>query len=77
MDLFHSPQGTAHVLIGTSDEPCLVLSVGSRLGYPGLMYPRDETAVRHGRGTWSEQNGVVARPRPASADDLAITRADD
>ena len=47
-DLFHSPAGTEHVLVATSDEPCLVLRVGIRLGYPGLFYPRAEVAVRHG-----------------------------
>ena len=47
-DLFHSPPGTEHVLFGTSEEPCLVLAVGARLGYPGLFYPRAEVAVRRG-----------------------------
>jgi uncharacterized cupin superfamily protein len=53
-DLFHSPPGTAHVFVGTSDEPCLLLGVGARLGYPGLFYPRDETAVRHGAAAVQE-----------------------
>ncbi|HVZ79069.1 MAG TPA: cupin domain-containing protein [Gemmatimonadaceae bacterium] len=47
-DFFHSPPGTEHVFVGTSDEPCVVLAVGIRLGYPGLFYPRDPAAVRHG-----------------------------
>jgi uncharacterized cupin superfamily protein len=53
-DFFHSPPGTAHVLVGTSDEPCLVLRVGVRLGYPGLYYPRDEVSVRHGAAAEQE-----------------------
>ena len=53
-DLFHSPPGTEHVLVGTSDEACIVLRVGTRLGYPGLFYPRDEVAVRHGAATEQE-----------------------
>ena len=47
-DLFHSPPGTEHVLIGTADEPCVVLCIGMRLGYPGLFYPRADVAVQHG-----------------------------
>jgi hypothetical protein len=46
-DFFHSPPGTEHVLVGTG-EPCVVLRAGTRLGYPGLRYPRAEVAVKHG-----------------------------
>jgi uncharacterized cupin superfamily protein len=53
-DFFHSPPGTEHVFVGTSDEPCLLLAVGIRLGYPDLFYPRNETAVRHGAAAQQE-----------------------
>jgi len=53
-DLFHSPPGTEHVLVGTSDDPCLVLRVGTRLGYPGLFYPRNDVAIRHGAAAEQE-----------------------
>lgn len=46
-DLFHSAPGTEHVLVGTTDEPCIVLAVGARLGYPGRFYPREGTASPH------------------------------
>lgn len=47
-DLFHSAAGTEHVLVGITDEPCVVLAVGARLGDRGLFYPRADVAVRHG-----------------------------
>jgi len=53
-DFFHSPAGTEHVFVGTSDEPCLLLCVGARLGYPGLFYPRTELALRHGAAAREE-----------------------
>jgi quercetin dioxygenase-like cupin family protein len=53
-DFFHSPPGTEHVLVGTSDEPCVVLRTGIRLGYPGLLYPRADVAVEHGAAAEEE-----------------------
>jgi uncharacterized cupin superfamily protein len=50
-DFFHCPPRTRHVLIGGSDDPCLVLAVGAREndGRPdSLGFPADEVARRHG-----------------------------
>jgi uncharacterized cupin superfamily protein len=46
-DYFHCAPGTEHVLIGTSDAPCVVLAVGARGGDRSIFYPRAEIAVRH------------------------------
>jgi quercetin dioxygenase-like cupin family protein len=40
-DYFHCPPGVAHVVIGASDEPALVLAVGSRVGGGRATYPED------------------------------------
>ncbi len=50
-DLFHSPPGTEHVIVGAGSGPCLVIAVGSREhdGEPdSLAFPADEVARRHG-----------------------------
>ena len=47
-DLVHCPPWTKHVIVATGSEPCVVLAVGARNGRPGLLYPADETASRHG-----------------------------
>lgn len=46
-DLVHCPPGTRHVIVGAGDGPCLVLAVGAR-PTSEVLYPRDETAARHG-----------------------------
>jgi quercetin dioxygenase-like cupin family protein len=40
-DYFHCPPDVAHVVTGASDEPALVLAVGSRVGGGGATYPND------------------------------------
>ncbi|MGH3072952.1 MAG: cupin domain-containing protein [Gaiellaceae bacterium] len=47
-DFVHCPAWTKHVIVATGSAPCLVLAVGARNGRPGLLYPADETARRHG-----------------------------
>jgi len=40
-DYFHCPPDVPHVVVGASDEPALVLAVGSRIGGGGATYPND------------------------------------
>jgi uncharacterized cupin superfamily protein len=63
-DFFHSPPGTEHVLVGTSDEPCVLLAVGARLGYPEPFYPRNDVAIRHGAAAQAETDSAVEAYAP-------------
>jgi len=57
LDLFHSPPGVAHTIVGTGSDPCLVLAIGAR-GRATTddwgRYPVDATASRHGAGVDEE-----------------------
>jgi uncharacterized cupin superfamily protein len=60
-DYFHCPPDVAHAIVGAGRRPSLVLAVGNRLGPDVIVYPRDETALKHGAGV--EQN----TPHPKQA----------
>jgi hypothetical protein len=49
-DYFHCPPDVAHAIVGAGRRPSLVLAVGNRLGPDVIVYPRDETALKHGAG---------------------------
>ena len=49
-DYFHCPPDVAHAIVGAGTRPSLVLAVGNRLGPDAIVYPRDETALKHGAG---------------------------
>ena len=55
-DFVHCPPETNHVFVGAGDGPCGILSIGHRL--PGdeekLVYPVDETALKHRAGVETE-----------------------
>src|SRR6186997_1650589 len=53
-DFFHSPGGTAHVLVGAGDGPCVVVAVGARGGRRGLRYLVDAAAHEHDAGVEEE-----------------------
>jgi uncharacterized cupin superfamily protein len=53
-DYFHCPRDTPHTIVGAGDGPSLVLAVGSRVGPDVIVYPRDETALKHGAGVEEE-----------------------
>jgi quercetin dioxygenase-like cupin family protein len=48
-DFVHCPPGTAHVIIGAGDGPCVVLMTGARQSRR-YVYLRNELALRHGAG---------------------------
>ena len=47
-DFVHCPPGTAHVIVGAGDRPCLVLAVGARVKGHRFRYPANELARRYG-----------------------------
>jgi uncharacterized cupin superfamily protein len=53
-DYFHCPADVAHAIVGAGDGLSVVLAVGSRVGPDVILYPRDETALRHGAGVEQE-----------------------
>jgi uncharacterized cupin superfamily protein len=64
-DFFHSPPGTAHMIVGAGDEPAVVLAVGARgLSRKGLVYPVSEVAAKHGVSVPEE----TTKPGEAYAD---------
>ena len=53
-DFVHCPAGTAHVLVGAGDGPCVVLAVGARSKDEQLLYPVSELAARYGASAEEE-----------------------
>jgi uncharacterized cupin superfamily protein len=49
-DYFHCPADVAHAIVGSGDGLSVLLAVGSRVGPDAILYPRDETALKHGAG---------------------------
>jgi uncharacterized cupin superfamily protein len=52
-DFVHCPADTEHIIVGAGDGPCVIFMTGARRGWPkekGLVYPRNELALRHGAG---------------------------
>jgi len=65
-DFVHCPPGTAHIIVGAGDGPCVVIAVGARehRGDPeSIRYPVDETALHHRAGAREE----TSDPREAYA----------
>ncbi|MGH3019997.1 MAG: hypothetical protein ACRDNR_07545, partial [Gaiellaceae bacterium] len=55
-DFVHCPAGTEHIFVAAGDAPCVIFMAGARTGWPekGIVYPRSETALRHGAGVEQE-----------------------
>src|SRR5262245_62128748 len=56
-DFVHCPPDCEHAFIGAGDGPCVVFMTGARNGWPdekGIVYPRNEVALRHGAGVETE-----------------------
>jgi uncharacterized cupin superfamily protein len=56
-DFVHCPAGTAHVIVGGGNAPCVILAVGARTLSAGPnwgAYTVDEAALRHGAGVEQE-----------------------
>jgi uncharacterized cupin superfamily protein len=52
-DFVHCPPWTEHVFVGAGDGPCVLLLIGSRTG-DGVVYPRNEAALRRRAGVEQE-----------------------
>jgi uncharacterized cupin superfamily protein len=53
-DFLHCPPGTNHIFVGAGDGPCVIFMAGARAHRGSAVYPRDETALRHGAGVERE-----------------------
>jgi uncharacterized cupin superfamily protein len=70
-DYFHCPRDVPHAILGAGEETTsLVLAVGNRVGPDVILYPRAETALKHGAGVEhdtrnpKEAYAHVTRPAP-------------
>jgi uncharacterized cupin superfamily protein len=50
-DFVHCPPMTAHTFVATEDGPCVILATGNRRDDLERIYPRSDTALRHGAGS--------------------------
>ena len=71
-DYFHCPRNVPHVVVGASDEPALVLAVGSRIGGGDATYPPEPRAARYRASTTDDMDAAAAyaqfgEPRQASS----------
>jgi mannose-6-phosphate isomerase-like protein (cupin superfamily) len=68
-DFVHCPGGTAHMIVGTGDEPAVVLAVGARGGRTGLRYLVDPAARELGVSveieTTKPAEAYASYPRPS------------
>jgi uncharacterized cupin superfamily protein len=62
-DFVHCPPWTEHIFVGAGGGPCVVLGMGARRKGRGIVYPVNETALRHGAGVDEE----TSNPRVAYA----------
>jgi uncharacterized cupin superfamily protein len=53
-DYFHCPSDVAHAIVGAGDGLSVILAVGNRVGPDVILYPRDETALKHRAGVERE-----------------------
>jgi len=53
-DYVHCAPDVPHIVVGAGDGLSLVLAVGNRVGPDVILYPRDETALKHGAGVEQE-----------------------
>jgi uncharacterized cupin superfamily protein len=47
-DFFHCPAETGHIMIGGSEQPCVLFTVGNRLESARIHYPVEPVAAKHG-----------------------------
>lgn len=65
-DYLHCPPGTPHITVGTGEEPCAMLMVGTRSPGHAIHYPVDATAAGYGASvttaTDSPEEAYAGRP---------------
>lgn len=47
-DFLHCPPMTEHTFVGSGEGPCVVVTVGARVGDDEIVYPVNEVAAHHG-----------------------------
>jgi uncharacterized cupin superfamily protein len=57
-DYLHCPPGTRHITVGTSEEPCAILMVGTRMKGKTITYPVDPVAAAHGASVQYEAHNA-------------------
>jgi uncharacterized cupin superfamily protein len=69
-DFVHCPPWTEHVFVGAGEGPCAILMIGARAEPEEVIYPRNDTALRHGAGvekdTPDPEEAYARFERPAS-----------
>ncbi len=63
-DFLHCPAGTNHTFVGTGDGPCVIFMIGARRDDGTIVYPRSETARRHGAGVERETDSPAEAYAP-------------
>ena len=53
-DFVHCPPGTSHGFIAAGNGPCVIFMTGGRIRDKDTVYPRSDTARRHGAGVEME-----------------------
>ena len=70
-DFLHAPPGTAHVLVGAGNGPCVIAMAGARKDSVELLYPESEIAARHGASAEVETSdpatAYAGTPPPTAA----------
>lgn len=59
-DYFHCPPNVPHVVVGASEEPALVLAVGSRVGGGNATFPPEPLAARYRASTTEDMDAAAA-----------------
>jgi uncharacterized cupin superfamily protein len=72
-DYFHCPANVTHAIVGAGSGPSLVLAIGSRTAEPGVLYPVDPVAQKHGTGVAVETSLPKEAYAPFSWRDTAYT----
>ena len=63
-DFVHCPPWTNHVFVGAGDRPCVIVTVGARVGSDhAIVYPVNDVAAKHGASVEVE----TAHPKEAYA----------
>lgn len=53
-DVIHCPPNTEHVFVGAGDGPCAILMAAPKIPGRPLLYPVNETVLKHGAGVTEE-----------------------
>ena len=69
-DFFHCAPHTRHAFVGIGDAPCVILMAGARPSEGSILYPRDETALKHAAGSKRTRRSLDERVEPLEHGDV-------